>query len=152
MSPYLRAIGAALGSAALLALLSISAACLAVLVLHGLGAGSIAEKTPGWSSFDELGIVLLAPLVETGMLAGAIHVVEKITSRRRYAIVAAAISMAALHGLVHWTWAIIQVLPFLIFSVPFACGKMNRQCCLQSFVIHAMHNLYAGVILLAWQA
>lgn len=95
-----------------------------------------------------IGIVLVSPLVETLVLAMLYLLSRLIFGSVASAWLAGSI-LAALHALVWWGWAVIVLVPCLLFAAPFAAssGSIERGF-MRSFITHSLHNAYVFLVML----
>lgn len=94
------------------------------------------------------GWVVLSPLAHTAIIAAVQEVASNLVKPRMATLIAAT-TMAALHGLVWWAWALILLVPFLIFVIPFIQKQESyKEAFLSCVATHAFHNLYAFLCLL----
>ena len=107
-----------------------------------ISGGQLATIFFGW--------VVFSPLAETAVIA-AVHEVASNVVKPRNAALIAAITMAALHGLIWWAWALIVVVPFLIFVIPFVQKQDSfKEAFFSCAATHAFHNLYAFLCFLVF--
>ena len=100
-------------------------------------------------SMNFVGIVLVAPFVETVMLFGLFKFLSPISADHRFAAFLSAMLLASLHAIKWWGVAVIVFVPFLIFVRPFIDkDKTNRSAFISSMGMHSLHNLYASCLLL----
>lgn len=116
--------------------------------------GEPAVKEPAlndWGSitFTVLSGVILAPVLETGILALVFHVCSVRFSARISSYIAA-ISMAALHGIVSLPWGLVTLIPFIVLTSPFRSPEIKGLGAAMkvSAVIHSINNLAIFFILL----
>lgn len=90
-----------------------------------------------------VGMALVSPLVETGLLWALTNIASRFLEARRSAIIAA-LTLAGLHAIIWKYWPVV-IAPVLIASaVPLMIqGLTARARLTRSFLIHAINNLLA---------
>lgn len=89
-----------------------------------------------------LGLVFVSPVVETLILA-IIYSLSRLFFNSLVSTCFAAVAMASLHALVWWGWAVIVLVPFILFAVPFSVSSDTvEKKFIYSLMTHFFHNFY----------
>ncbi|MEL1263391.1 hypothetical protein [Pseudoxanthomonas putridarboris] len=93
-----------------------------------------------------LGIVFVAPLIETVVLA-AIYGLARFFFSAIASARLAAIILALLHSLVWWGWTLILIVPFLVFANPLSSYRNGIESRVAaSLFTHGFHNFYVFLV------
>ena len=89
-----------------------------------------------------LGLVLVSPLVETLALA-ILYSFSRLFFNSLVSTCLAAVALASLHALVWWGWAVIVLVPFMLFATPFSVSSDTiEKKFIYSLAMHSFHNFY----------
>ncbi|WP_155944727.1 hypothetical protein [Pseudoxanthomonas sp. Root630] len=89
-----------------------------------------------------LGLVFFSPLVETLVLA-ILYSLSRFFFNSLVSTCFAAVALASLHALVWWGWAVIVLVPFMLFAIPFSVSSDTiEKKFMYSLMMHSFHNFY----------
>lgn len=97
-----------------------------------------------WTFF---GIVIFAPLLETLIMAGFFRALFRFVNVRLAAVFSGFI-MAAGHSILYWAWGLIVLIPFIIYSAPFASSHIPfKEQVTKSCLTHVVHNTLVFILI-----
>ena len=99
---------------------------------------------------DFIGILVVAPIIETLMLSLLAMSLSKVVRSMVSACVLSAFLIAIFHGIFSWIQSLLVFLPFVVFSTPFWGGNFfSRKPILLSASIHTLHNFLVCFVALS---
>lgn len=108
------------------------------------------EGSVGDLVMNFVGIVLVAPFIETAMLFGLFKFLSPLCEDRRFAAFLSVLLIASLHAIKWWGVAAVVFVPFLIFVHPFTRKTESGWSAFRkSMGMHSIHNFYAFFLTLA---
>jgi hypothetical protein len=128
-------------------------ATLASLVTHALGADYLFEGRQWDTLFDLsptvmlLQVVVVAPVLETLVMWPMLALYVRLLRRRRWAVLASALTWALLHSLSTPIWGICIFWTFVVFSTAYLVWRevSLRHALGVTAAIHALNNAVAGL-------
>ena len=100
---------------------------------------------PGWLLL--LNVVIVAPVLETLLMAPLMYLLLRFLPKRRHAVLASALFWAVLHGLSAPIWGICIFWTFIVFSTAFVVWREVSfwHAVGVTTAIHAVNNAFAGL-------
>jgi hypothetical protein len=133
------------------AFISFSSSLLAAIAIRS-AAGDVsayAREAPV-GVIDFIGILVVAPIIETLMLSLLAMSLSKVLRSKVYACVLSAFLIAIFHGIFSWIQSLLVFLPFVVFSTPFWGGNFfSRKPVILSASIHIFYNLLVCCVALS---
>jgi hypothetical protein len=132
---------------------SLALSSLAYVILRALGMGAAPLKGPEVHAtvLDAFGLLVFAPITETLLLAGGLHILSYFSNRKTLVAVASAIAWGCLHAFIGAIWFFGTVWSFFIFSCAYLAWREHgfAQAYTAAAVPHLLVNLtvFVAVIL-----